>query len=415
VPRMLESLAPCATGAGALGAAGVREGLRRVVEAARDAHHRLRTGRPRGVPIKFVHPPLECSRGSSQAARRVHGLLYGYSLAYAEVRPKAETIALALGYGRSTVHNALAELRRAGLLTVHERHGLDGRRIANRYEVLTPAWQGLPDTRPTRSEVRNSPPEPQKTRTRIGISQSSKGETTTTGVGRPRSAHRPHIELVRSPAQRSSSISEESLGQAIGSDRLGQLRARFGEDLTKLRLVMGEQNALEHPALLRTACDAMTKHHGSIDNPAAYLVGILRHQQQELEGARQELLELEERHRQARAFDDPNAQELELRIAKLREDIATPSATPAAPETPPVVRPQPMPPAAPAVARRRTLGMDSPVATSQRSREGDPERIEDTVLRLKRSSPALAKIFAEQLGPDVPAEPCAEPGKASAT
>ena len=71
--------------------------------------------------MNFVHPPLEGSKVCSLAARPVHGLLYGYSLAYEEVRPQ---IAQALGYSKSTTYNALGELRRTGLLGVHERRGV---------------------------------------------------------------------------------------------------------------------------------------------------------------------------------------------------------------------------------------------------------------------------------------------------
>lgn len=167
---------------------------KRLREAARDARHRLKTGRPRGVPSSFVHPPLECSKACSRAARRVHGLLYGYSLAYEEARPRIETIAQALGYSKSTTYNATAELRRAGLLIVHERRRLDHRRVANRYDVLTITPGALTKFREVSSEDQRSTSEPQKTVRRIENSDISNERSKTDNTNPPpRSANGPGL------------------------------------------------------------------------------------------------------------------------------------------------------------------------------------------------------------------------------
>lgn len=43
------------------------------------------------------------------------------------------------------------------------------------------------------------------------------------------------------------------------------------------------------------------------------------------------------------------------------------------------------------------IGVTAPASAG---RGGEPERIEDTVRRLKQSNPALAKILSEQLEPE---------------
>lgn len=392
-PRLANRVRPCVAGLCDRVGERIEEGVRRVTEAARDARHRLKTGRPRGMPASFVHPPLECTKACSQAARRVHGLLYGYSLAYAEVRPRAGTIAAALGYGKSTVYNAFAELRGAELLVVHERRGRDGRRVANRYQVISDAVRAVPARGVRPSEVQKPSSEAQKTRTVIGNSGKSKLKPTTAGIPHPAAAERRTVDAARRGSTEKIALSEEALGLAVGDERVDKLRALFGDDLKSFRLVMGEHGAAQHPDRLSAACDALIKHHDTIDKPARYLRGILRKQQEEVEGLRQELQELEERRRQAVSFGDGNQQEIEARVAALQSTIGDAGRSRSqkrsnrVPSTEPARKPAAVPPPVGLPPSDRTQPVPCP-------RGGAPEALQ----RLRSSSPVVANILTQELG-----------------
>jgi hypothetical protein len=342
----------------------------------------------------LVHAPVVHDHADRAAGPSVRGLLYGYSLAYAEVRPKAETIAAALSFSKSTVYNAIAELRRAELLVVHERRGRDGRRIANRYQVISDAVRAVPARGVRPSEVQKPSSEVQKTRTVIENSGNSKLKPTTAGIPHPAAADRPTVDAARRGSTEKIALSEEALGAAVGDERVDKLQALFGEeDLKRLRLVMGEHGAAQHPDRLSAACDALIKHHDTIDKPARYLGGILRKQQQELEGLRQELQELEERRRQAVSFGDDNQQDIEARVTELQSTIGdagrsrSQNRSNRVPSTEPARRHAAVPPPVGLPPSDRTQPVPCP-------RDGAPEALR----RLRSSSPVVANILTQELG-----------------
>lgn len=63
--------------------------------------------------------------------------------------------------------------------------------------------------------------------------------------------------------------------------------------------MIAEHGAIDHPAMLKEACEALVAQRKKIDKPAAHLRGILRRQFGEIEGIQHELLELMEQFRQA--------------------------------------------------------------------------------------------------------------------
>lgn len=282
---------------------------KRAFAALLDARHRLRTGRPRGgMPGSYVHPPLPCSHGCSKPAQRVHGLLYGYSLAYSEVRPRVETIAEVLGCGTSTVRNALGELRRAGLLVVHERRGKDQRRLANRYEVRVPPARRAP------LSAGGPPAEPQRTRSKISDLR-SKNE---------KDSRRPAAMASAAPAPKSApsracslaAVSEEVFAEAVGPECLRRLRAHFSAELGELLQVVALERGLELPGALRAACDQLVEARGSVEKPAGYLRATLRGQRALEEGLRRDVAELGAR---LQGFLQSDERE---RVAQVRGEIA---------------------------------------------------------------------------------------------
>lgn len=410
VPLAGVPLLPQVAGLGNRVIEGARETARRVAEAARDARYRLRTGRPRGVPVNFVHPPLECSKACSQAARRVHGLLYGYSLAYEEVRPRAETVAQALGYSKSTTYNAIGELRRAGLLVVHERRGRDDRRIANRYDVLSDAVSAIPEFRREGSEAERRRSEPQKTRIDNTKSPISNARSTieTTNSTRHSAPTRPRLPHRTGRRAGGGSLCEQDLDQAIGESLFRGLRDAFGDDLGELRHVIEQEQALKHPPLLRAACEAMLKKPGALDNPGGYLRSILRRQQRELEGMQEELLELEEAHRQACMYEDPDRADLESRIDRLKAAVEghEPDAETRGTNAMPIRRSSLATPAVPTPRRHQRPDPDKPTSAAEprdkpSASESEGDGLEQTVLRLKRSNLAAARIVALHLPREV--------------
>ncbi len=308
--RMWAQICPHLEGPARRAAAVLLEIQQRAVEAVRDARHRLRTGRARGgMPASYVHPPLPCSRGCSKPAQRVHGLLYGYSLAYDEVRPRVETIAEVLGCGTSTVRNALGELRRGGLLVVHERHGKDQRRLANRYEVRVSAVDRAP------LSVGGPPAERQ--RTRREISDLGSGTENSSRASAPPG---PKPVTARRPAP--AAVSEDSLVLAVGEERRRKLRTHFAAELGELLQVVALERGLELPGALGAACDRLIESRGSVEKPAAYLRATLRAQRELVASLERELAELGTRREGVRAAGDrERAADVELEIGKVKRRL----------------------------------------------------------------------------------------------
>ncbi len=309
--RLWAQICPQLEGPARRAAAALLEIRHRAVEAARDARHRFRTGHPRGgLPVSYVHPPLPCSQGCSKPAQRLHGLLYGYSLAYDEVRPRVETMAEVLGCGTSTVRNAIGELRRAGLLEVHERHGKDQRRLANRYVVRASAMQRAP------LRVEGPPAEAERTRRQISDLRSGT-ENSSRAPASPRPKPTPVARLAAAAA-----VSEASLVQAVGEERGRKLRAHFAAELGELLQVVALEHGLELPGALAAACDRLIESRGSVEKPAAYLRATLRAQRELVASLERELAELGTRQEGFRVTGDrERAAEVGLEIGKVKRRL----------------------------------------------------------------------------------------------
>lgn len=359
-------------------ASRTHEASRRTREAVRDGRHRLKTGRPRGMPSSFVHPPLECSSGCSQAARRVHGLLYGYSLVYEEVRPKVETMAAALGYSKSTTYNATAELRRAGLLDVHERRGRDLRRVANRYEVHSPGERAPLMKSSPRTHGGEPPSKHQKTRTATGNGERNGKHEQPPGA----QATQDKPGLAKARRRRQRPISEMVLAECLGLERFGMLKARFGEALADLRTVITDYGAHQESGTLVAACDALLRQ-SSIQNPAGYLHSVLRRQLGDREAVQAELSELMEQYKQAHAYGDPDEGALaeQLRSRGIKGEHARSSDGRAAKSQ------------AAQRSERRDEALDADQSPSNR-RSGGAVPLERILSDLRESNPQLAALVA---------------------
>jgi len=309
--RLWAQICPQLEGPARSAGAVLLEVRKRACDALLDARHRMRTGRPRGgMRASYVHPPLPCSHGCSKPAQRVHGLLYGYSLAYSEVRPRVETIAEVRGCGTSTVRNALGELRRAGLLVVHERHGKDQRRLANRYEVRFSSAERAP------LSIGGAPAESQRTRRQISDLRSG-----TENSSRASAFPRPKPVTAPRPAV-AAAVSEDSLVQAVGEERGRKLRAHFAAELGELLRVVALEHALELPGALSEACDRLIESRGNVEKPAAYLRSTLRAQRELVASLERELAELGTRRDGLRAAGDrEQAAEVGLEIGKLKRRL----------------------------------------------------------------------------------------------